>query len=104
MARIYSQTFVQAHDLSGTTGPLGPDAGFVWIIRGVDVVNGEALNEFQLLGGGGQVIWANGFAATVGFDYASYRGRYVVESGDFIKLSSTAAIDVSVWGYNLTAP
>lgn len=104
MASIYSQTFVQAHNFSGTSSPLGPSAGFVWVIRGVDVVNGEALNFFGLKGAGGQLIWAKSFATPLGFDYGSYRGRYVVEQGDTVTMQSTAALDVSIWGYNLTAP
>lgn len=104
MGRIYSETFLQAHDFSGTSSPLGPTAGFVWVLRGVDVVNGEALNNFRLLGAGGQVIWVAQFATPIGFDYASYRGRYVVEDGDTVTISSTAALDVSIWGYNLSSP
>lgn len=104
MSLVYSETFLQAHDFSGDSGPLSPTAGFVWVIKGVDVVNGEALNNFMLKGAGGQVIWVAQFAAPVGFDYASYRGGYVVEPGDFVTISATDALDVSIWGYNLTAP
>lgn len=101
---VYSQTFLQAHNFSGASAPLSPTSGFAWIIRGVDVVNGEALNNFMLLGGGGQVIWVFESAAPLGFDYGSYRGRYVVEPGDFITIQSTKALDVSIWGYNLSVP
>jgi hypothetical protein len=104
MATVYSQTFLQAHNFSGASSPISPDAGFLWIIRGVDVVNGEALNNFMLKGVGGQVVWVAQFAAPVGFDYASYRGRFVVEPGDSITIEATAALDVSIWGYNLTVP
>lgn len=104
MARVYSQTFLQAHDFSGDSEPLGPSPGFLWVIRGLDVVNGEALNNFMVKGGGGQVIWVAQFTAPLGFDYASYRGRYVVESGDTITISATEALDVSIWGYNLSLP
>lgn len=104
VAQIYSQTFLQAHNFSGDSSELQPTAGFIWVIRGLDVVNGEALNNFMLKGAGGQVIWVAGFAAPVGFDYASYRGRYVVEPGEYVTIHSTEALDVSMWGYNLTTP
>lgn len=74
------------------------------MIRGIDAVNGELLNEVQFIGPGGQVVWANGFGGTVGFDYASYRGRFVIEEGTTFTLHSTMPIDISVWGYELTAP
>lgn len=104
MSAIYSKTFVQVHDFSGTSGEFIPPAGTVWILRGLDVVNGEALNEFQLKGAAGQVIWTFSGSTPLGFDYFSYRGRYVVEDGSFFTIFSTKALDVSVWGYELTAP
>lgn len=92
------------HNLSGDGLDVGPPPGFLWVIRGVDVVNGEALNEVQLLGPSGQLIWANGFVTSIGFDYASYRGRFVVNAGETVRLQTTKSMDVSMWGYQLTLP
>jgi hypothetical protein len=104
MASVYSSSFIELHDLSGTSPAFGPPPGFVWVIRGVDVVNGELLNNILLKGAAGQVVWAHSFGGTIAFDYASYRGRYVLEEGLTAVLESTAAIDATVWGYQLSLP
>jgi hypothetical protein len=104
VSSVYSRTFIALHDLSGSSIPFGPPPGFVWVIRGVDAVNGELLNNVLLKGPAGQVIWANSYSGTVAFAYASYRGRYVLEAAETATLETTAALDVSVWGYELSLP
>lgn len=104
MSAVYTIAMYQVHDLSGTGVDFGPPVGFAWIIKDVDAVNGEALNEVQLHGPAGQVIWANSFGGTVGFDYASYRGRAVLVFPDVAHVETTAAMDVSVYGYQLSLP
>lgn len=83
---------------------MGPPPSNLWVIRGVDCVNGEALNEVQLVGPSGQLIWAAGFITSIGFDYASYRGRFVVNEGETVRLQTTKSMDVSMWGYQLSLP
>lgn len=104
MSQVYSIRMYEMHDLNGAGAFVGPGAGFIWVIRGVDAVNGELLNNVQLLGPSGQLIWANAFGGTVAFDYASYRGRFVLNPGEQVRLQTTERMDVSMWGYQLTLP
>jgi hypothetical protein len=104
MADIYSTLFFAAHDLNGSSPDLGPAAGKLWILRDLDCVNGEFLNNVLLKGSAGQVIWAHSFGGTIAFDYASFRGRQVIAFGQTCSISTTAAMDVTLSGYELTAP
>lgn len=104
MANVYSIHMYAAHDLSGVGPDRGPAAGHLWIARDLDVVNGEAVNFVALVGSLGQLVWCNSFATPVGFDYASWRGRYVIEYPNTIHLETTAAADVTLSGYDLTLP
>lgn len=104
MSQVYSIRMYEMHNLSGAGLDVGPGPGFLWVVRGIDVVNGEALNEVQAVGPSGQVFWANGFVTSIGFDYASYRGRFVVNELETIRLQTTKSMDVSMWGYQLTLP
>lgn len=104
MAFVYSIAMFEMHNLTGIGPDFVPPAGKRWIIRGVDCVNGEALNEVQLHGPAGQVIWAAGFITSIGFDYASYRGRFVFDNPFACHLQTTKSMDCSVWGYELSLP
>lgn len=104
MRQVYSIRMFEQHDLTGFSFSFGPPAGFAWVLRGVDVVNGELLNNINLEGPSGQLIWAKSFGGTIAFDYASYRGRFVINPGETVRFHSTAAIDVSAWGYQLSLP
>jgi hypothetical protein len=70
----------------------------------LDAVNGELLNNILLKGDVGQVIWANSFAGTIAFDYASYRGRAAIDNPGAFTIETTAALDVTVTGYELALP
>lgn len=101
---VYSATFFEEHDLDGQGGAVGPPAGFLWVLRGADVVCGNSLGLVTLQGAVGSV-WANDFAGSpVGFSYGSYRGRYVLYPGTVLFFTTTAAMDVAAWGYQLTLP
>lgn len=104
MAIVYSATFFEEHDLVGNGGAVGPPAGFLWVIKGLDVVMGNPVGAVTLIGPAGQAVWANSFAAVVGFAYASYRGSYVVYEPTTVFVSTDTAMDVSLWGYQLTLP
>lgn len=104
MAIIYSQTFLVQHDLDGSSAAFGPQPGFIFVVKGVDVVCGNTLGVVTLEGPAGQAIWANDFSNAIGFAYASYRGSYVLEPAEVAFVTTNAAMDVSVWGYNLTLP
>jgi hypothetical protein len=104
MATIYSHTFYEIHDLVGDGAAVGPPAGFLWVVRGLDCVNGAPENNIQLVGPAGQLVWANQFITPLGFAYASYRGRFVITTPETLFVRSTAVIDVTVWGYQLTLP
>lgn len=104
MASVYSRRFYAVHDLDGTGPDLGPPPGEVWIVRDIDVVNGELLNNVLWLGSAGQVIWANSFGGTIAFDFASFRGRQVFEPGDTFHFHTTAPLDITASGYALTLP
>lgn len=104
MLPVYSTLFYAQHDLSGDSGGLGPADGTLWVIRGIDAVNGELVNNIVAYGTAEQLFWANSFGGTIAFDYASYRGRMVVPEGQTVHLQTTAAMDVCMWGYTLTLP
>lgn len=104
MAAVYSATFFEEHDLVGDGASVGPQPGFLWVVKGVDVVMGNPAGAVVLLGPAGQAVWANSFAGIIGFAYASYRGSFVVTTPETILVNTDAAMDVSVWGYNLTLP
>jgi hypothetical protein len=104
MATVYSIVMYEQHDLDGDSGDLVVPEGFVWVLRSLDVVNGSPLNFVALKGSVGQLIWVNSFATPVGFDYASWRGRQVVQPGEVLSVQSTAPADVTLSGYQLSLP
>lgn len=104
MTQVYSIAMYQVHNLSGVGEDFGPPEGFRWVLRGVDTVNGEALNNVMLKGAAGQVIWVSAFSTPLGFDYASYRGRHVIDFPDSNHFETSEAMDISAWGYQLSLP
>ncbi len=104
MAPVYS---VQLAAIVGLDGPATftvPD-GFVWVLRDVDVwYVGFLTNVVHLLGSAGQTIWGNAFAGAEQPQYASWRGRQVLNPGQTFGLSSSSATDFTVSGYSLTLP
>lgn len=104
MAQVYSVAIYEVHNLNGNGPSLSPGPGLKWVIRGVDaVIGGASLGNVQLIGGAGQVVWTDSSIALAP-SYLSYRGRYVVDQGVSFFVATTAAMDVSVWGYALTLP
>lgn len=101
---VYSVLMFQEHDLSGDSVVLTPPAGKLWVVRDIDVVNGELLNNILFFGALDQVIWAHSFGGTIAFDYASFRGRQVIQPGGTCRFHSTAALDVTMSGYELSLP
>lgn len=101
---VYSWTFLVQHDLDGSSATFGPLPGYVAVVKGVDAVLGTLdIGNIQLLGAAGQVVWQDG-AATPGLHYFSYRGGYVLFPDTEAWIETTAAMDVSVWGYMLAGP
>lgn len=101
---VYSHTFYEQHDLSGDGPELGPPTGFVWVVKGIDVVYQGGPATFTAVTSGGVVFWANSFDTPLAFQFASYRGGYVIEPETFVFMSAAAEMDVAVWGYQLTLP
>lgn len=102
--RIYSTLFFTEHDLNGDGAFVGPPAGNLWVLRGVDCVFQGASGAVLVKNSAGVAIWSNSFLAALGLKYASYRGRFVIPPGEQIFASTSANMDVSMWGYQLTAP
>lgn len=102
--QVYSSLFFTQHDLDGDGAAVGPPAGFIWVLRGVDCVFQGAAGAVFVANSAGAAIWSNSFLAAVGLKYASYRGRYVVEPTETLFASTSAPMDVSFWGYTLTLP
>lgn len=102
-APVYSVKLVQA---TGTTsldvGPVPP--GEVWILRDLDMYcnnGGVSPSDAFLRGALGQAIWWNSNAP--GSNYASWRGRQVLNEGEHFFWSSGSPCDVTVSGYQLQA-
>jgi hypothetical protein len=101
---VYSTTFYEQHDLDGDGPNLEPPAGVVWVIKGIDVVyQGGPASVFAITSAN-VTLWANSFSTPLAFQYASYRGGYVIEPSTFIFMRAAAGMDVTVWGYTLTLP
>lgn len=75
------------------------------MLRDLDCYYGGILSaSVYLIGNQGQTIWYNGFAANGGGQYASWRGRQVLNAGDGFQLNATEPTDVTLSGYQLTTP
>lgn len=108
MANIYSVRFIAVKGLTGTSSYTVP-AGMVAIVRDVDTFIGTptGVNALFLHGEHGQAMWWT--SATIGqSQYASWRGRQVVEAGLTFDVQASVgaldAYDVTVSGYLLDAP
>lgn len=104
MSSVYSTHFISAVGLVGTRAFTVP-AGFVAVLRDLDVYNGGGFSATQvyLHGGLGQTIWFNNFAGP-GAAYASWRGRQVLTAGFAFDITTNGACDATLSGYLLSAP
>jgi hypothetical protein len=101
---VYSIAMFEQHDLVGLSASVGPEDGFLWVVRCVDFVIGNALAQFAFVGAGGQAVFSESVGPQAGFSTSSWRGRYVVTHPEQIYFSSTSAVDVTASGYNLSLP
>lgn len=102
---VYSIHIYAAVGLSGSSPSLGPPAGFRWILRDLDVTySGLLVSSVRLIGPLGQTIWLNAFAGLSQPEYASWRGRQVVDFPDSVTLTASQPSDVTLSGYQLTLP
>jgi hypothetical protein len=101
---VYSWTFLAEHDLDGDSVGFGPLEGYVAVIKGIDAVLGPiTLGNIELVGSAGQSVWVDA-AITIATQYFSYRGGYVLFPGETAFVTTTASMDVTVWGYQLFGP
>ena len=104
MAPVYSSRFAGIQGLDGVAGFTVPP-GVVWVLRDLDAYyNGFTVASIHLLGSTMQTIWYNGFGGGGNPQYASWRGRQVLNPGEGFQLTTDQAIDVTVSGYVLTLP
>lgn len=104
MATVYSILVQASIGLNGTLTLTVP-AGYKWILRDFDVYwgGGAIAKTVYLRGTAGQAIWFNGFAIGGG-QYASWRGRQVINPGKTCAIVTNDAMDVTLSGYQLTLP
>lgn len=105
MARpVYSERLAQVLGLSGLELVSIP-AGFTAVLRDFDVYWGGGVirRAVFLRGAGGQTIFYNSFGDTGG-QYASWRGRQVIQAGETFSIFTEDAMDVTLSGYLLTLP
>ncbi len=105
MARpVYSERLAQELGLSGLLLITAPH-GFTTVLRDLDVYFGGSVfaRGVYLRGAGGQTIWFNNFATDAG-QYASWRGRQVIQEDEVFSIFTEDAMDVTLSGYVLTLP
>jgi hypothetical protein len=102
---VYSIVIYAKVGLVGTQFKTVP-AGFRWVVRDVDCYyNGLEVCTVRMIGVLGQTVWVNEFAGGgAGPQYASWRGRFVVNAGNKVSFDASNAADFSVSGYQLTLP
>lgn len=104
MALVYSVRFCAIEGLDGSAAFTVPE-GFVWVLRDLDAwYVGFLSNTIHLTGSAGQAIWGNAFAGAEQPQYASWRGRQVLNTGESFGVNSAQATDITVSGYQLTLP
>jgi|ERR1700757_594916 len=105
MASVYSkQLFAQAHLLGEQVQPLPP--GVIWVIRDIAVYNPGTVGTQQtfVYGQLGQVIFNTG-ALIATQAYVHWEGRVVIPEAGFITIVTTdSPVDITICGYELTAP
>jgi hypothetical protein len=105
MSSVYTVNVYQAHDLNGTSPLFSPEPGHVLVLIALDVYfQGTIGGNAYLYGAQNQVIWHNVFGLTPAGQYASWRGRAVIEEGRTSYLRTDQDMDLTLSGYSLTLP
>jgi hypothetical protein len=105
VANVYSVRFRTLHGFAGTDTSSIVPAGFVWVLKVVDVYySGVPQATVRVLDNSGGTIWSNIFSATTGAQYASYRGGQVLRPGEHLGFSTDYAMDINASGYQLALP
>lgn len=102
---VYSTNFITVHGLNGTRSYSVP-AGYIVVLRDLDVYYGGGLGAATvfLQNGLGAAIWSNAFGALASGQYASWRGRQVINNPYSVSIVTDSPMDVMLSGYLLTAP
>lgn len=101
---LYSYQFLAALGLNGSL-PYTVPGDVRAVLRDLDAYyNGLVEASIHLEGSLGQTIWYNGFSAGGNPQYASWRGRQVLDPGDTLTVTTDQAIDVTISGYLLSLP
>lgn len=101
---VYSTRFLAGAGITSAVTFTCP-TGFVAVLRDLDTFYaGLLVATARLIGSEGQTIWANAFAGGSEPEYASWRGRQVLEVGETCSLDSSGATDMTLSGYLLTTP
>ena len=80
-------------------------SGFTLVLRDLDTYSNELLEtSVHLIGSEGQTIWYNGFAAGGNPQYAGWRGRQVLTTGEDVTITASGGVDVTLGGYLLVLP
>lgn len=104
MANVYSIRLL-AWSSSATPPPYEVPAGYRVIVRDADVWSGGgAITNWQLAVNDVAKFAAGQFTVESVAQVAQWRGRQVVEAGEFLVFSSDNATDGLVSGYLLTLP
>lgn len=102
--RVYSTRFLAWADDSEPP-PYEVPTGFRAIVRDADVWSGGgAMTNFQLAINTVAKFWAGQFTVESLAQVAQWRGRVVLDPGEFLVFSSDVATDGVVGGYLLTLP
>lgn len=79
--------------------------GFIAIVRDADVWSGGgAMINYQLSVNGIAKFWAGQFTIESIAQVGQWRGRQVVNAGEFLVFASDGALDGMISGYLLTLP
>ena len=104
MTPVYSTQLIVVQGLTSAATKVCAD-GYVMVLRDLDVFyNGLLEASVHMEGSVGQTIYYNGFAAGGNPQYASWRGRQVLNAGESVTIVCDQAQDVSLSGYLLTTP
>jgi hypothetical protein len=100
---VYSARFLQAHAVAA--GSFTVPAGYVLVVRDADCFYpGGAGQSAQLEGPAGGIFAYFPFSAAINGVLVSWRGRQIFYAGETFTFAATAAMDIMVSGYLLTAP
>jgi hypothetical protein len=105
VSRLYSISLFQANGIVGSSVLIVP-AGYLWVIRNVDVYVAAPLLssvDVRMLGTAGQTIWWLTTDADT-TQHAQWEGRQVLPSGEHLTFSTTGAADITASGYQLLEP